>query len=599
MDKKIDKIKEKIGVSKLDSKDREKLYTKFVDAGGKVLDEQNKNKNLTIDRERQRNLREKIEIKKEKNIKAPINKTPLKKTYKDKIDLQQNESAFIRFFHRMKIKLYLKFMGVIQFNGLYFDIKFLRKINTTYKPALMEIQMIFFDIFKSDPSTGRKVVETMNTLRPLYYEIIEMTGKIYDQVDLREIYDHYSSFPDVPQRISELKKPLMDLYKKLHVLKIYENTVLNSFEKALSYRISIDNTKKSTYSTEWKKLKNDLHDLFQKLYPRLLWLFCFYEGRIFESDDPVIESILSIKPEDKPGSKVFLKKKSDSEKSESEQDAIDNEKSQEENDDDSNSNIDDAVKRGLDILFKLDYRKLKQEYDASEEYRNISIKDKILLANLIFIEFDKEYSSILTTNKIKYKKDYDLKGLKDYKGLMQDFYDQIRKCQGAFKNYMEITMDYIKASEDKPVSNAQYLQYSKRITEIQSKRTHTAQNTRSFIRSFMEKLSIDLKELYDDIKNQRRFVDNPDDILEFSAEIEGNNKLNGKTISEAIFMVYCYCGAYAYRLGFNGDLSGNLEFKDEDIIDKPPVINIKNEPEKQPEKNSEGKSILDELEDIL
>src|SRR5208337_260731 len=52
---KIDKIKENIGVTKLDEKTRKELFEKFVEGGGKVVNEKNRKLRLNANKEKQKN----------------------------------------------------------------------------------------------------------------------------------------------------------------------------------------------------------------------------------------------------------------------------------------------------------------------------------------------------------------------------------------------------------------------------------------------------------------------------------------------------------------------------------------------------------------
>ncbi len=51
---KLDKIKEKTGISQLDEDTRRDLFNKFVKAGGQVYDEKQKRRQMIIDRQKQR-----------------------------------------------------------------------------------------------------------------------------------------------------------------------------------------------------------------------------------------------------------------------------------------------------------------------------------------------------------------------------------------------------------------------------------------------------------------------------------------------------------------------------------------------------------------
>ncbi len=597
---KIDKIKDRIGVSGLEEKDRKKLFDKFVDAGGKVIDEKERKRRLVIDREKQKAVKDKIERKQKKTKTQTLRKkAPPKKTVV-KVKKTKNESALSRFFTRFIIKLRLKFMKIAGFDGLFFNIKFLERFNNIYKPSLLEIQMIHFDIFKKNSAVGKKIIDRLDKMRPVFYEVAESISAIYDNITISQIVDHYKNFPDIPKSVSELKQPLMDIFKKLYVLKPYENTILNSFEKALSIKASMIKDKAQSQPQQRKKIKNGLYNIFHKLYPRLYWLFCFYNDEIFETGDPEIEVLLGIKPEDKPGRRRLFKSNiagsadTRSEKiSEAEED--------QNKDPDEDKEIPRHIKEGLKILYKLDLPQLRKEYDKSDSFKLLSIKDKILISYLLFHEFDKEYSWIFTTNKIKYKAEFGHRGKLDRRGKMQDLYDQMRKCFDSFKDYSDISSSFIKMSKDKPISSSQYFQYSKRLSDLEKKRIQIAQKTRNTLKTYLDNVNSIMKELVDDLNGEKNFIENYDEILEFIPQIEGEKKLNGKRVIDALNIVYNYISAFIYRLDFGGDLSGSLEFKDEEFMKNPAIETDHTEKTDNEEEltGDEDRSILDELDDIL
>jgi hypothetical protein len=98
--------------------------------------------------------------------------------------------------------------------------------------------------------------------------------------------------------------------------------------------------------------------------------------------------------------------------------------------------------------------------------------------------------------------------------------------------------------------------------------------------------------LIDDMNGRMKFISNPQDILEFSYEIEGDKKLKNKKIYEAIEIIYNYASALSHRISSDGDLSGKLEF---DENEKQPED--KDSDETKPGKS--GNSIFDELDDII
>ena len=112
------------------------------------------------------------------------------------------------------------------------------------------------------------------------------------------------------------------------------------------------------------------------------------------------------------------------------------------------------------------------------------------------------------------------------------------------------------------------------------------------LRSNMDRLGSELEMLITDMDNRQRFIENPQDVLDFTLDIEGEKKLHNKKIFEALKIIYSFVSALVYRLGPDGDLSGKIDNYEIKKID-----DLSSEPEKTVK--GEGGSILDELDDII
>ena len=500
----FDKTKKTIGVKNLNEKTKKELFDKFVNAGGEVISEKQKRKERLIQRERQLKQKSFADKKNQRKKTTAQQTIKTKKTVKYNKPAKKKDSFFSKFINKLKIKIKLFMLKVTQFNGFYFNLKFLERFNNNYKPALMEIQMVYFDIFKTDLQSGNKIISSLDKEKPLFYEVIEQVSNIYDNITANQIVEHYISFPNVPQTISDLKDPLMGIFRKLYVLRPYESTILIAFDYAIRMNVKINEKKSSYYSQQRKKIKNGLTVLFNRLYPRLHWLFCMYEEKFFDIDDPDMEQFLGISENNKPGQrKLTLKEIEDIDQDIAS--AFDENNESEDGQSD-NKDIPDHVKKGLPLIYNLDLKKLKKEFDKSEIFRSISNKDKICVTFILFCEFDKEYSCLLTTNKIKYRVDFNREGKLDFKSNLQNLYDQMRKCYTVFKDYAESTDSYIKLRREKPVSNTQYIQYTKRLSDQQRKRTQAAQKTREVIKSFIDKVASEFITLLDDMKNDQKYL---------------------------------------------------------------------------------------------
>jgi len=582
--KEIDKTKQNLRVNEIDDSQRKDLFNKFKDAGGQVISDRDARRSLIIDREKQKQHQQRLDDH-YTNKRIPSNQRIPSQKKASSVVSSRTSTAFERF----RIRMRLRMLGVTGFNTVFFKKSFFQKFNDYYKPSLIEIQMVFLSLYKKDPKTGGRIMRSLDKISPIYYELCESAGDLYQPYMIDQILDSFHNFPDVPQPLSELRDSVNELFRMLFILKSYENSVLNSFEKAIDMSISYNEGKKDK-NIKKKDLKNALFITFDKLYPRLHTIFCHYHGILFTETDKAIEDILSIYQSEKPGNRV----RRDDSKS-----------VQVEYSDEDNVNIDpeqspekvtenDSVKEGLVMMYNLDVSTLRKLYDKKGEYELLSNSDKVLLTYLLFLEFEREYSFILTTNKIKYNVDFSTNVKVDYRAKMQDIFNQLKKCQDAFVSYYDTFLEYNKIYNQKPMNNNQYIAYSKRLDEIVKKKKQAGSMSRMVIKSFMDNLAVELEALINDMNGRMKYISNPQDVLEFSHEIEGDKKLKDKKVFEAIEIIYNYASALSHRISSEGDLSGKLEFGENEK-----QIEVEHDGIVENKKTKPGESIFDELDDII
>jgi len=179
---------------------------------------------------------------------------------------------------------------------------------------------------------------------------------------------------------------------------------------------------------------------------------------------------------------------------------------------------------------------------------------------------------------------------------MQEIYNSMRKSQQAFNLYHESFINYSRLKNQKPITNDQYINYSKQVDELIRKKDIAGSGARMVIKTFMEKTAAELDTLVRDMNERQMYISNPQELIELNPEIEGEKKLHGLKIYEAIQTVRNFAAAFAYRLGPEGDLYGKLEYKENDSGEKKPENTSRTAPAKTAKKSQ---SILDELDDIL
>lgn len=578
--KEIDKTKQNLRVNEIDDSQRKDLFNKFKDAGGQVISDRDARRSLIIDREKQKQHQQRLDDH-YSNKRIPSNQRIPSQKKTSTVVSNRTSTAFDRF----RIRMRLRILGVTGFNTVFFKKSFFQKFNDYYKPSLIEIQMVFLSLYKKDPKTGGRIIRSLDKVSPIYYELCERAGDLYQPYMIDQILDSFHNFPDVPQPLSELRDSVNELFRMLFILKSYENSILNSFEKAIDMSISYNEGKKDK-NIKKKDLKNALFVTFDKLYPRLHTLFCHYHGILFTETDKAIEDILSIYQSEKPGNRV---RRDDSK-------SVQIEYSEEQNKDTEQFpekvTENDSVKEGLVMMYNLDVSTLRKLYDKKGEYELLSNTDKVFLTYLLFLEFEREYSFILTTNKIKYNVDFSTNIKIDFRTKMQDIFNQLKKCQDAFVSYYDAFLEYNKIYNQKPINNNQYIAYSKRLDEIVKKKKQAGSMSRMVIKSFMDNLAVELEELINDMNGRMKYISNPQDVLEFSYEIEGDKKLKNKKIYQAIEIIFNYASALSYRISSAGDLSGKLEFDENEKTVEDTESNVT-------KSEKSGGSIFDELDDII
>ena len=585
--KEIDKTKENIRINDLDDIQKKDLFDKFVDAGGKVVSERDKRRSLVIDREKQSEYRNRLDdhYRTIKSKDGSPSSSPIKKKSSSGTSSVNVTSGLL--LAGFRIRMRLRFLRVTPLSTVFFHKKFLKSFSEDYKPALITMQMIYYHFFKKNPSHGRRITGRLDKISTIYYEVIEKIGELYDQMVIDQITNHYQNFPDVPKSVSDLREPLMTIFRGLCILKSYENIIYNAFEKVLEIDSNISDGGDQRYKR--KDVKNSLYIIFYKLYPRLHTLFCHYQGDIYYYPDSRVDDILAIAESEKPGSRMkqIYKRNDSSVNTVSNQ----REKINDKPEDNELSEDDKYLREGLKIMSCLDFPYLRR-YDKKRVFELIDDSDKILICYLIFLEFEYEYSFVMTTNKIKYNVDFTDNVKVDFKQKMQDLFNDMRKCHEAFQAYADSYAAYSKIKVQRPLGSDQYYAYSKRLDDSIKRKDQVGNMARMVLRSNMDRLGSELEMLITDMDNRQRFIENPQDVLDFTLDIEGEKKLHNKKIFEALKIIYSFVSALVYRLGPDGDLSGKIDNYEIKKID-----DLSSEPEKTVK--GEGGSILDELDDII
>jgi hypothetical protein len=612
---KIDKTRENLKVESLERDQRKELFNKFVRAGGQVIQEK-KPRTINIDRNKQMELQRRLD---EHNKKIKTKQTVLTTSSNRQLDAQQIHASNANGFHVLFARFRLWFMGVSNFGGTYFKKKFLDRIKGDYTPAMIELQMIFLDIFKQKPLIGHKIIDYLDTLRPLYYELIEMTGDIYETSISSQLIDRHTALPDERFRIFEHRGPLLYYFRKLYILHSFAETIQIAFTFAIDTQEKMMRGNSSLFNAKKKKVKNSLYILFNKFFPRLYWISSLVHGEIIELTNTLrFDELLDIKSSMKPGTRTVNEPPSRFMENSPTEKYDEQPIEQTIEEPISEPVISDVVKKGLALMDMIDYASLRKEVIKDDLLINVSENDRVMNTYLLFIEFDREYSFVLTTYKIKFTPAYSIRGKSDYRTTLADIYNNMRPCFDALKDYFIAFDIYEKARGDRPISHDQYYKYTKRLTELEHEKKQSGLHARKVIFDYMSTIVEETAKLIEDMNLKLEIVQNPQEIINFDSSLEAERIMRGKKVFEVISSVHDFASAFIYRLSPGGDLYGDPELgsapvlqekpaQDFTVVTPSPVRVIPKRPEpKQPandtaqnESPKKKSSILGELDDLL
>ena len=550
--KEIDKTRDKIKVKDLTNSDRKVLFDKFVKAGGKVIKEKKKHP-VKIDRTKQKEFAKRLEEQRKKVLSSyPIEHNEPSQGKNILASPSRQASGFDTFWARVR----LRFLGVTNLGGDYFKKGFLEQFLAEFNPALMELQLVYLDLFKQNPAYGYRLIEQLDRIRPLYYELMEMTGDIWEQSTSASFIEKYSILPDEKYRVFDSRDSILSYFRKLYILHKYVDTINFAFNKAIELQSTYERGKNASYAAKKKKVRNSLYIVFYKLYPRLYWLFSMMRGEIIPQEHEArFCDLFDIKPFMKPGTRTANQPPADHSPfgTASAKPAASAEQTPEPEPSIEPERISDDVRRGLDLMKEADTDKLLTELPKNDLAKTMDPSDPVRQMYLAFIEFDKEYSFVLTTSKIKYYSLHDAKGHGNFRNRLVDLYNRIKPIYDAIREYFSSSVQYEEARLDRPTSNDQYYKYTKRLAELKTEKNEKARFAKTRLLDFMTAVSAETLTMIQDMNIRHEIVQNPQDNLEFDNDIENNRKQNGKKVFSAVVDTYSYAAAFVHRLSPGGD----------------------------------------------
>jgi len=564
----FDRTRKAIGAHRLEDQDRKKILQKMTEAGGQVMKEKSMpQQEGKQDRGQKRptggsspssDLRLPSQLAREKQ------RLDGERVIRLKQAREAEEKAASGFSARFMIKLRCKLGGITPYGRDVVLPAFMSKLNLDLRRALMEANILWNDLFFSNPATAKAIIQGLDQKQPLYVEILDRGGRLYDRYEISELTSPYTASPDDPVPLDAIRAPLFSILRKLYYLKPFQETYLIAAETAIEIQQKTEKKQSGLYLAKLKKIQSDWKNLMNDIFPGLVLLAQRAEMRRVEPGSRLFEDMMAVKEEDrvgkrKPGESVGgarIQQQRAEEAAAAADGKTPEEEAKESSDKTAAPDTSQEMQYGMKLMHSQAIPGMRKRFDPKNEWKQLLDRDKVLISMLFLRDFEDQYSFILTTPKIILNPVYK-DGMKiDLRKKMADIYEEARSSHDAFRNYLHETEEFRKVM-DEHSSTSNYVEHAKRVSLLESRRGNSGRVVRTSIRDFMGKVKSALEILIADMRGQKTIVVNLDEPMKFSSNLEGSKRLNGRPVRQCIMEAYCFAMAFASRLE-NGDLFGGI-----------------------------------------
>ncbi|WP_028330313.1 hypothetical protein [Brachyspira alvinipulli] len=559
----IDNTRDRLKLDNLEQNTRKDLFNKFVDAGGEVIAEKKKPNTGVIGGSRRSNtlVGGSSSDSKGRSDASSSKSSSYDNKSKSKTSASSSNTVTLKkdngIFFNVKLWFNALSAGVITFVGGNVNPKFLNFIDKNVIAALLEMDTLIFNALNP--------VESSNVDSKIKHEkIISQFAKDLDDLELLErIKDQYDEklYKDFLRPFKELNtnvaaesyvKEIKAMFRPLYVLHAYSSRMKLAGEKAMFAYAMVDNISKGIVNSRISAFKRAVELVYSKYYPKLFALLQYASKERLETIND-FNRYLNITDVDILGYYTKLKKDKEKMKEIKIEEAKENiGKNKENSEEDKLSKVESI---GVKLINKcVSFKKEDNgiEYEA-DPFFIVSTKDKIYRIKVLIDFLDREYSAVFVSNKVRYNLVYDNQVRTDYKNDFNNIFLSLSDTNSRLNEYSELCKTIEKVEADKT------MRFEQRVSMLSDKngqRSYLAKNLRNTFVSIITPFKRKLDKLLLDKEERERIIENPNDILTFSAEIGKTKKrIQGYNVMKALTEAYYFVAGFNYLIT-QGELSG-------------------------------------------
>lgn len=535
----LDDIKRKLNLDELDKDTRSNMFNKFVEKGGKIIEENKKTNSIKFNRDKQKQIQEKVQIKNEQIRKKEY-------LYGNK----ENKEAGKTKKHKRYITVFVNgiLQGVFTFASK-FTPKFSLAIQNDFPDILSTLNYSVGLILNLEPEKKWEAYEILNKETSYSFEILMRIYNLYKINSISRLQSYCKKFNNIicPEVIDDIKI----FYKELLILHPYWESTKDTIWKALTLYEQF--TGKPTIINR-SKLNKYIDSLMGYYFPNFHLIINYNLGNKVPYEYDLMYKNMQISQDEEFG--IYLKQLVEEKKKyieEQQKEREERKKLLEESVEKKEiDKLPKYVQKGLQFLDGI-IEKIPSKIKNDNKAKIYQPNEKMLYFYFLFTEFDNEYSFILTTSQIKLTarseggKRIDIKSEFDEENIkFNEIHSFMREYSSLMEQFKKINLELA----NNPIAQSQ------KISLLNSKRMQTFNEIKSRSSVFFKKFSISLQKLINDYNQEKILLQNGDELLHFQIELGEKRKFEGINIIKAIAAAFSFSSAMHYYL-----TSGNLSTK--------------------------------------
>ncbi len=570
----IERTREKVNIERLDVVERKELLDLFIDHGGKIVGEKKKKTQGQIIRhEHQEMSKKSIGNKKGSQKGSQKAKQPAIKHFETDAADKRRIKIFpanknVKLIDLIIIQMKGLTNKVFRFGGRKFTRSFVRTFEEQIRWYYEELYVTLNSILKEEDPVVDEIKRMSKGTNSIFFEVLTRLNALYDEREFLTVAEAVSR-KTIPDAI--YMKVFKQFFKKIYMLAQFKNICKMYMEIAVEIKGRNNKISPDIVMSVKNQLEKDIEVLLGDFLNRFHIVLCRMDRLYHPLFSRDFESFLGVNEKDRIGYLTRMEKKKRIDEVKTKKEAIRKmregvvEEAEE-------ITLPEYVERGIPFVKNaIANYEIKHRYDLDSPVRILGKNDSMYNTITLFEIFNSEYSFILSTGKIFFNIDYREQRRINIKEDLNHSYLLLSEAWEEVKDYIKIV------KEIKDVNNNSRINQHQRFVMIEvlkKKKSSSIRDTTQKIVSVMKTIENILADIILDYDSEKRLLQNPDEILNFDKNIDGEKSVNGKKVIEAITEAFLFSSTFPviidphelalYDVSFNSDidLSGTFGVTD-------------------------------------